>query len=92
MEIFLFTLLNILTRLVPHIPNATGVGAGAVFAGSRYGLKKAWIVTLAALLITDLVRGLHPVMWATYGSFLAAAVIGKCIGTKAGLGKVIAAL
>jgi hypothetical protein len=77
MEVVAFILINVLSRILPHLPNATSVGASAVFAGSKYGIKKAWVIILGSLLITDLLLGLHPVMWATYGSFLTMAVIGQ---------------
>jgi hypothetical protein len=84
MEILTLTIINILTRLVPHLPNATSVGASAVFSGAKFGIKKAWIIILATLLTTDLIKGLHPVMWATYGSFLLAAVISNKLSQKYG--------
>jgi hypothetical protein len=81
-DVALFSFIGIVSRLAPHPWNMTSVGAMSVFSGAKLGIKKAWIITLITLLITDLVKGLHPVMWATYGAFLVAAVIGKYVARK----------
>jgi hypothetical protein len=48
-------LLVALTRLVPHPPNFTPVGAVALFAGARFRSKgAAFLVPLAALFLSDL--------------------------------------
>jgi hypothetical protein len=77
MEIIVLTAIGILSRLMPHLPNVTAVGSLTLFTASRYGLKKSLVVTFAIMLITDLIVGLHPVMWATYGSFIISAVMGR---------------
>ena len=82
MDIIIFTAIGILSRLLPHLPNVTAVGSLTLFTASRYGLKKSLIVTLTVMLITDLIIGLHPVMWSTYGSLIVAAVMGKYLLRK----------
>jgi hypothetical protein len=43
-----------LTRLLPHPPNFTPLGAVALFAGARFGNKRlAFLVPLAALFLSD---------------------------------------
>lgn len=76
MEMLFLILIAVVGRLVPHPANMTPVGAVAVFAGSRLGVKRGLLVTLASMLASDLLVGLHPVMWATYASLLAGVVIG----------------
>ena len=77
MEIITLTIIGIISRLVPHLPNMTAVSATALFSSAKFGIKKSMIILLLTMLITDGVLGLHPVMWATYGSFM----ITVCIGT-----------
>jgi hypothetical protein len=58
------------TRLIPHYPNFTAVGAIALFGGAYLPNKKlAFIIPLVAMLLTDLIIGFHPTMWAVYLSF-----------------------
>jgi hypothetical protein len=65
------------TRLIPHYPNFTAVGAIALFGGTYLTNKKlAFIVPFAAMLATDLIIGFHPTMWAVYLSFGLIVVIG----------------
>lgn len=68
MDTILLIIIGTLSRLAPHPANVTAVGALAVFSGSRYGKLKGLIVTFGTMLVSDVVLGLHPVMWATYGS------------------------
>lgn len=79
MEVITFTIIGIISRFAPHLPNMTPVGATALFSGAKFGIKKALIITLTTMLITDIFLGLHPVMWATYGSFILAILIGYSI-------------
>ena len=65
------------TRLVPHYPNFTAVGAIALFGGTYLTNKKlAFIVPFVAMLLTDLIIGFHPTMWAVYLSFGLIVLIG----------------
>ena len=65
------------TRLIPHYPNFTAVGAIALFGGTYLPNKKlAFIVPLVAMLLTDLIIGFHPTMWAVYLSFGLIVLIG----------------
>ena len=91
MEYITLILIGIISRLVPHLPNMTPVGATALFTGSKYGMKKAFVVTTLTMLVTDLIIGLHPVMWATYGSFFITIFIGRMIAGKKNAGKILAA-
>jgi hypothetical protein len=65
------------TRLIPHYPNFTAVGAIALFGGTYLPNKKlAFIVPFVAMLLTDLIIGFHPTMWAVYLSFGLIVLIG----------------
>jgi len=59
-----------LTRLLPHPWNFTPIGAMALFSGATFRDRRlAFVVPLATLFLSDLVIGLHFLMWAVYGSF-----------------------
>jgi len=69
-----------LTRILPHPPNFTAVGAMALFAGAT--MSNRWLSLLipaAALFITDLFLGFHNTMWAVYGAMALTTMIGWAI-------------
>lgn len=43
------------SRLLPHPPNFTAIGAMALFAGAFLPLAIAWLVPVAAMMISDIV-------------------------------------
>nr|BCX01439.1 MAG: hypothetical protein KatS3mg041_1485 [Bacteroidota bacterium] len=66
-----------LSRLLPHPPNFTPIGAMALFSGAHMGLRPgAFAVPLLALLVSDLLIGTHPLMPFVYGSFALITVLG----------------
>lgn len=82
MDIIIFSLIGIISRLAPHLSNATAVGALALFSGAKLGLKKAFIITLVTMLVSDMFRGLHTTMWATYGTLFVTIILGKTLLKK----------
>jgi hypothetical protein len=84
--------LGIFSRLVPHVPNVTAVGANAIFASSKLSLKKSLAITLLTLFVSDAIIGFHPVMWATYGSFALYAVLGSFLQKHANWKRITAAV
>lgn len=80
MNALLLIIIGVLSRLVPHPANVTAVGGLAIFSGARLGVKKAMFITIAVMVISDWVLGFHSVMWATYGSMLAAVMLGRYVG------------
>ncbi len=67
-----------LSRLVPHAPNFTPIGALALFAGTSFEEKPmAFLVPLAAMLLSDAVIGFHGGMPAVYASFLLSVLMGR---------------
>ena len=68
------------TRLIPHYPNFTAVGAIALFGGTYLPNKKlAFAVPFVAMILTDLILGFHQTMWAVYLSFGLIVMIGMQI-------------
>jgi hypothetical protein len=76
---FLLIMLAALSRLVPHPPNFTPIGALGLFAGAYIAMRRYWLVPLAALLISDLLIGFyHPVtMVSVYLAFIICTVVGR---------------
>jgi hypothetical protein len=67
-------------RFIPHWPNFTPIAAMALFGGAYLGRKHlAFLVPFAAMLLSDLVLGLHKDMWAVYIAFGLTVLIGTLI-------------
>jgi hypothetical protein len=61
-----------LMRLIPHWPNFTPIAAIALFGGTFLKRKDlAFLVPVAAMLISDLLIGFHSTMLPVYLSFIA---------------------
>jgi len=59
-----------LSRLIPHPPNFAPVGALALFGGAQFADRRlAFLVPLAAMLLSDFCIGLYSHMEWVYGSF-----------------------
>ncbi len=57
-------------RLLPHPPNFESIGAIALFGGAYFDDKRwAFVLPLAALLLSDAVIGFHAQMPIVYGTF-----------------------
>jgi hypothetical protein len=82
MDMVLLIATGVCSRFMPHPANFTAVGGIAIFSGSHFSFKKSLLILMATMLMTDAVLGLHPVMWATYGSLLLALVLGRSIKNK----------
>ena len=73
-----------LSRLLPHPPNFTPIGACALFAGSYFGERRllAFFIPLAALFASDLALeamtgwGFYSGMWTVYGAMALVTFIG----------------
>jgi hypothetical protein len=82
---FTLTVLAALLRLVPHPPNFAPVGSVALFGGARLRGWQAFLVPIAAMLVTDPIRSwvegsYAAYSWATlviYGCFLINVVLGR---------------
>lgn len=85
MDIIALVFIGTLSRLAPHAPNVTAVGALALFSGARLSGKKALFITLATMFFSDVVLGFHSAMWATYGSMMLAVWLGTFLRSGAGV-------
>lgn len=71
-------LLAAFSRLVPHPPNFTVVGSLALFGGACFEeALMAYLVPLAAMLLSDAVIGFHAGMPVVYGAFLLTTALGR---------------
>lgn len=81
-----------LTRLIPHYPNFTAVGAMALFGGAYFSKKYlAFIIPLAAMFLSDIIIGFYAGMWVVYLSFALIVFIGMQIGGQKKPGRVLLA-
>jgi len=73
------------TRLFPHPPNFTPIGAMALFGGAHFASPLvALAVPLCAMLLSDLLLGfgVHPVMPFVYGSFAFTVWLGRWLRAR----------
>ncbi len=69
-----------LSRLLPHVPNATPLAAMALLGGVYLGNRAlAFIIPLAALVLSDVMIGFYAGMGVVYGAFLFTVLLGTCI-------------
>jgi len=70
-------------RLLPHPFNFTPIGALALFAGAHFDNKRwAFIVPLAAMLLSDILIGFHGQMPVIYGAFAVIVAMGFLLKEK----------
>lgn len=90
--VFTIILAAALMRLLPHWPNFTPIAAMALFAGSYVERKQyVFAMPLAAMLLSDLIIGLHASMPAVYLSFAITVLIGMFIRKRVNVGSVLLA-
>jgi len=80
------------TRLIPHPPNFAPIGAMALFGGACFANRRAaFLVPLAAMLLSDLAigllsgnlyLGLHRLIPVVYGSFALTVCLGFWLRTR----------
>ncbi len=68
--------LLVISRVIPHWPNVTALGATAIFAPRWLNQSKlSLMVPLLALLISDLIIGFHPTMEYTYSAIFLVSIL-----------------
>lgn len=69
-----------LARLIPHAPNFTPIAALALFGGAKFDDRRlAFAVPAAAMLLSDLVLGLHSSLPAVYLAFALVVCLGLAL-------------
>lgn len=85
-------LFGAMMRLIPHWPNFTPIAAIALFAGAQLGRKHlAFIIPMAAMLLSDIILGFHPYMLAVYLSFAVVVGLGIMLNNRIKAGRVLIA-
>lgn len=75
-----------LSRLVPHPPNFTPIVAMALFGGANFTDKRhAFLVTFAAIILSDFFLGFHSQLLATYGCYVLIVAIGIWLRKNKGI-------
>lgn len=74
----LFVVTGIISRIVPHLPNFTPVGASALFGGAYLPKKWALVMPILIMVVSDLVIGFDGFFSRAYvyGSFLLIGLLG----------------
>lgn len=86
-------LLAAASRLIPHPPNVTPIAAMALFGGAYFSnLTAAYVVPLAAMLLSDVILRFHRTMPFVYASFLLIVLIGYRLRRRTGSAVALAAL
>jgi len=76
-SIAVIILLAVVARLIPHPPNFAPIGALALFSGSNFKKKTAYLIPLSAMFVSDIFLGLHSTMVFVYLSFILITFIGR---------------
>ena len=86
-------ILGLITRLLPHQPNFTPIGAIAIFGALYLPKKYAIIIPIITMIISDLFIGLYSwqIMAAVYGSFIIMGLLGLWTRKNKNLGKIAGA-
>lgn len=72
-----------LFRLMQVIPNVSPIAAMALFAGAQFTDKKlAFVIPFAALLVSDLILGMHSTMIFVYIAFALTVFVGFIIAKR----------
>jgi hypothetical protein len=72
-----------ISRLIPHWPNLTAIGASAICMGYAWPKKSyALIVPIFALLVSDLIIGFHNQMIWVYGSVALSGLVVQVLGSE----------
>ena len=72
-----------LYRVIPHPPNVSPVAAMALFGGAYFTDRKlAFIIPLFALVVSDLIIGLHSTLPFVYGVFAVTVVAGIWLSNR----------
>lgn len=87
--LFVMILLAALSRLMPHPWNFTPIAAMALFGGAQFeNTRHAFLVTFAALIVSDLLLGFHSTMLFVYPAFALTIFIGSGLKKSQGASSV----
>lgn len=84
-------IIGILLRMAPHAANFTPVAAIALFSGVYLKKKFAIFVPLALIIASDLIIGMHDIVFFTWGSFLLITLLGFWVKQKKTISRTLSA-
>lgn len=77
---------SIFTRLIAHPANFTAISAASLFAGALLANRKhSLLVPIGAMMISDLVLGLHFISIFVYLGIVASTLLGWCLSSQSRL-------
>ncbi len=91
MIVYILIVFGFLMRLVPHVPNFAPIAAIALFAGAYLDKRIVPWVPLAIMIVSDLIIGLHGVVFYTWGAFILIGFIGMRLKERRTAGNIFAA-
>jgi len=81
--------IGIALRLAPHAPNFTPVAAIALFGGAYLNKRRALVIPLSLMIISDFILGLHNVVIFTWGSFILITLLGFWIKKQKNIFRIV---
>jgi hypothetical protein len=79
-----------LSRLIPHPPNFSPIEAMALFGGAYFAQRSlAFLIPLIAMLISDLIIGLHDGLPVVYACIVAISAMGLMLRQRIGVARVV---
>lgn len=79
----------VFARIAPHPANVAPLAAVALFSGAVLPRRWAVIVPVIAMVVSDLVIGLHPLVFYTWGSFAVIALASTRFLSRVSISKVL---
>lgn len=79
---FLLLTFGIMSRLVFHVPNFTPVLALALFGGVYLSYRRALLMPLFLMILSDLAIGLHDTIFFTWGSIVVISALGLYLRSR----------
>ena len=77
-------------RFFPHPANVAPIAAIALFSGVYLKRWHAFVIPLAAMILSDAVIGFHSLIWATWGCFLLVGALGLWVRRQKTFSRVVA--
>lgn len=79
---YILIIFGLLMRLIPHVPNIAPIAAIAIFSGAILDKKIVPWVPLAIMVVSDLIMGMHNMVFYTWGSFIVIGYFGMRLKDK----------
>jgi hypothetical protein len=91
MIVYILIIFGFFMRLIPHAPNMAPIAAIALFSGAYLNKRIVPWVPLVIMVASDLIIGLHNVVFYTWGAFILIGFIGMWLKERKTPGKILGA-